>query len=169
MQVSAVSGGYDYGLAIGMSSLRGLQGTQGKQGPPPASLAGKLLSDIDTDANGSISESEFETFLNAKSTGTSSDTAAQAASLFKKVDANGDGQISASEWSAFQNKIKQHHHHHQKSSDTQDSQQVDQGLRNMVNQIYKGADANADGQLSQSELTDWLQKSFGGSQVNAAF
>jgi Ca2+-binding EF-hand superfamily protein len=161
MQVSAVSAGYGYGNAMGVSSM------QGTKGPPPPRLAGKQLSDLDTDGDGSISQSELLNFLSPQDASTSSTAAQRAADLLKKIDTDGDGKISASEWGAFQQKVG--HHHHQHSEQTQDSQQTSTKLQDLVNQVYKGADANADGQLTQDELGNWLQKALSGSQVNVAF
>ena len=166
-QIGSISSSLGYGNL--MSNLSGLSGVGAKQGL--ATLASESLSQIDTSGTGSISESEFEqAFAQATSgtTGTttpSSATNAVADAIFQKIDANGDGQISSSEWNTFQQKVQAHeghgHHHHAQASDAADSstsssQSATQTLQSLVAQLYKSADTNGDGQLSQSELTNWL-------------
>lgn len=155
MQISAVGSSYGYG-----SPMEGVQNLSRLK-----SLSQDSLSSLDTDGNGSISESEFEqAFSGTTPTGTTSapDAAAtdQADSLFKKIDSNGDGQISSSEWNSFEQKLQGHghHHHHQaESSDSADSSSDStQSLQNLVAQLYKAADTDGNGQLSQSELTSFL-------------
>jgi Ca2+-binding EF-hand superfamily protein len=163
MQVSAVSNGYPYGLAIGTSGLQSQQSAKGF-----ASLASKTFSDLDTDGDGSISKSELASALSPQDASASSATDQRAAALLKKIDADGDGKISPSELAAFQTKIGRHHHH-RRSSETQASQNTSSKMQDLVNQVYKSADANGDGQLTKGELGSWLQNAFGGSQVNVAF
>lgn len=164
MQVSAVGNGYGYGLSIGMSGLQSQQGTKGAR-----SLSGKQLADLDTDGDGSISQSEFQSFLTGQTATQTTAADQRATDLFKKIDTDGDGKISSTELSAFQQKIGQHHHRH--AEQTQDSQQTSSSskLQDLVNQVYKSADSNGDGQLSQTELTSWLQQSLGSGQLNATF
>ena len=77
MQVSGISGGYSF-AAAGMSGM----GMGGMQGPPGANTS---FSDVDTDGDGSISETELTSLLSQNGTGkTSSDS--RTADLFKKID-----------------------------------------------------------------------------------
>ena len=73
-----------------MAALISLQGQPatgiGAQSPS------QLFAKLDTDGDGQISQSEFETALGADGVDTSS-----ADALFAKLDANGDGSISQSE------------------------------------------------------------------------
>lgn len=89
---------FDPGMMAALISLQG-QGTDGSQGPS------SLFSQLDTDGNGQISESEFETVLGNDGVDKSS-----ADALFAKLDSNGDGSISQSELSQAQH--GGHHHMH---------------------------------------------------------
>lgn len=163
MSIGSIGGSAGYGNTI--ADMLRLAGMNNQNSPP--SLATKKLADLDTDGDGSISQAEFEKALTG-TTGTASDPASDASSsttaladsLFKKIDANGDGKISTDEWSTFQQKIQagghHHHHHAHASSSDDDSQSATQTLQNIVAQLYKSADTNGDGQLSPSEMTNWL-------------
>jgi Ca2+-binding EF-hand superfamily protein len=142
----------------------------GRQGGLRA-LAQDQFSDIDTSGDGSVSQAEFKTALE-NATGNPSVTDAQASNLFKKIDANGDGSISPAEWSAFQQKMQGleqghgHHHHHRASGGADDSQSASQTTQSAISQLFASADANGDGQLSQSELSAWLQNGQSSPSVN---
>jgi Ca2+-binding EF-hand superfamily protein len=170
-QIGSITSSYGYGNMMG--GMSGLSGMGVKQSL--AALASEPLSQIDSSGTGSISESEFEqAFAQAASgtsgtsstSATSSATNATADSIFKKIDTNGDGKISADEWNTFQQKVQAHqgghgHHHHAQAADDADSstsstQSPAQTLQNLVAQLYKTADTNGNGQLSQGELTNWL-------------
>ena len=91
--------------------------------PSASSVAGKLISNLDADGDGSLSLSEIEKALsNGASAQTSSATTASLTSGFNKIDANGDGQISQTELTTAlqalvqdaqsQGGVRRHHHHH---------------------------------------------------------
>ena len=89
-----------------MAALISLQG-QSANGVTAQSPS-QLFSKLDSDGDGSISKSEFESALGGAGVDTSS-----ADALFAKLDANGDGSISQSELA----KAKHGHHHHQGGGD----------------------------------------------------
>jgi len=70
----------------------------------------QLFSKIDMNGDGSISESELETFaagLNSQSTSSASNSDTSAIDqLFNAIDTNGDGSISKSELEAFESKME---------------------------------------------------------------
>lgn len=81
-----------------MAALLSLQGQGGPQGL-------SLFAKLDTDGNGQISKSEFETTLgNAGVDQTSADA------LFDKLDANGDGSIDQGELANARHGGHYHHH-----------------------------------------------------------
>jgi EF-hand domain pair len=79
---------FDPGMLASLISLQGQQsnGTNGASG---------LFAKLDTDGDGKISQTEFESALAADGVDTQS-----ADALFSKLDANGDGSISQSELAA---------------------------------------------------------------------
>jgi Ca2+-binding EF-hand superfamily protein len=107
--------------------------------PPP--LAGKSLSDLDTDGDGSISQAELAGALaqNAPA-GASTDTADAAANLLKRIDTDGDGKISADEWNLFQQRITSSQHRHGHGS-------------GLAGKKLSDVDTDGDGSISQDELT----------------
>ena len=81
----------------------------------PTSALKDLFSQIDTNGDGQISKSEFESALGAGGT-----NLAQADDVFNKLDANGDGSVSLDEMQkALQGAQGKggHHHHHVADSD----------------------------------------------------
>lgn len=167
-QIGSISSSYGYGNMMG--DMSGLSRKGVKQSL--AALASESLSQIATSGAASISQTEFEqAFAQAASTSgasststASSATTATADSIFKKIDANGDGKISADEWNSFQQKVEAHeghgHHHHAQAIDSADSststQSPAQTLQSLVAQLYKSADTNGNGLLSQGEVANWL-------------
>lgn len=83
-----------------LSALISLQSQQPQQPSP-------LFSKLDTDGDGTISQSEFETA--ATNAGASKDVAD---AVFAKIDANGDGSVSQSELTKADHGGGHHHHHH---------------------------------------------------------
>jgi Ca2+-binding EF-hand superfamily protein len=79
----------------------------------PASALNDLFSQIDSNGDGKISQTEFENALGAGGT-----NIAQADDVFSKLDANGDGSVSLDEMQkALQGLHGGHHHHHVADSD----------------------------------------------------
>jgi len=87
---------FDCGTMAALISLQG-QSANGNSGP------GSLFAALDSNGDGSISQSEFETTLTSDGVDQSS-----ADALFAKLDGNGDGSISQSEL----DKAEHGHHHH---------------------------------------------------------
>ncbi|MBW8882551.1 MAG: EF-hand domain-containing protein [Asticcacaulis sp.] len=90
--------------ALSPETMGGLLQAQGgqvaQQGASPGGGGeAPSLSDIDSDGNGSISKTEFESFGASKPDGTSSTSKADV--MFSKMDTNGDGSVSADEKTAF--------------------------------------------------------------------
>jgi hypothetical protein len=95
-----------------MGGLLQAQG-DGHMGPPPGNGGPPSLSDIDTDGDGSISKTEFESFGASKSAKTSSASStadtSKADEMFSKMDTNGDGSVSADEKTAFDKTMQTNH------------------------------------------------------------
>jgi len=85
-----------------MKALLSIQGNQGKSPGKLESLLGKF----DTNGDGQISQSEFETAIGPGADKTKVDE------LFQKLDANGDGAVSQDELKAALQKAHGGHHHH---------------------------------------------------------
>jgi Ca2+-binding EF-hand superfamily protein len=85
--------------------MKALLSVQGNQGKSPGKLE-SLLGKFDTNGDGQISQSEFETAI-----GPDADKA-KVDELFNKLDANGDGAISQDELNAALQKAHGGHHHH---------------------------------------------------------
>jgi|KBSMisStandDraft_5_1062788.scaffolds.fasta_scaffold640331_2 Ca2+-binding EF-hand superfamily protein len=86
--------------------MKALLSVQGNQGKSPGKLE-SLLGKFDTDGDGQISQSEFETAIGPAADKTKVDE------LFQKLDTNGDGAISLDELkAALQRAHGGHHHHH---------------------------------------------------------
>jgi hypothetical protein len=85
-----------------MKALLSIQGNQGKSPGKLESLLGKF----DTNGDGQISQSEFETAIGPGADKTKVDE------LFQKLDANGDGAVSQDELKAAVQKAHGGHHHH---------------------------------------------------------
>lgn len=84
-----------------LATLISLQGQNG------VNSASGLFAKLDTDGDGSISKSEFESAL-----GNAGVDANSADSVFAKLDANGDGSISKSELASARGGYHSHHHAH---------------------------------------------------------
>jgi hypothetical protein len=104
---SASSTGLQFSPDV-MQALFSVQGDQSSAGS--SSPARSLFSQIDTNGDGSISESEFESAL-----GSTGADKTQADGLFSKIDSNGDGSISTDEMQSAMQKAHGggggHHHH----------------------------------------------------------
>lgn len=94
-----------------MAALMALQG-QGANGASGSGGAQGLFSQLDTDGDGSVSKTEFESALGQSGVDTSS-----ADALFSKLDQNGDGSVSQSELSSAAHRGHGHGHgHHMEAS-----------------------------------------------------
>src|SRR3954470_13190500 len=85
--------------------MKALLSVQGNQGKSPGKLEA-LLGKFDTDGDGKISQSEFETAI-----GPDADKA-KVDELFAKIDGNGDGSIGQDELKAALQKAHGGGHHH---------------------------------------------------------
>lgn len=125
------------GLQFSPDVMQALFSVQGDQPPAGSSSpAQSLFSQVDTNGDGSISESEFENAL-----GSAGADKTQADDLFSKIDTNGDGSISTDEMHSAMQKAHGgggHHHHHAGGAGGSDP------LQSLL------AGASADGTTSQS-------------------
>jgi len=92
---------FDAGMMAALISLQG----QSTSGAPPQGPS-QLFAKLDTNGDGQISKSEFETALGSAGVSTSN-----ADALFAKLDGNGDGSISQSELAKAGHGGGHHHHH----------------------------------------------------------
>jgi hypothetical protein len=99
---------------------------------PPS--AANVISKFDTDGDGQISKTEFETAI-----GPNADTS-KVDQLFSNLDTNGDGEINQDELTAAQQKTHGHHHHHHHAKPADNSQPSTDPLLAMFG---TGATANA--------------------------
>jgi Ca2+-binding EF-hand superfamily protein len=120
--------------------------------PPPTDF-----SSVDTDGDGSISKSELNSAMPKPVSGDSSDSSddSEDSQLFSDIDTDGDGKISSAEWSAFQQKMQATMPGGTQSTDNE--QRFAATLQSMVSKLYKTADSDSNGQLSQAEMTAWLE------------
>ena len=95
---------FDAGMMAALISLQSQQ-SQSTSGAAPQGPS-QLFAKLDTDGDGQISKSEFETAL-----GSDGVDATSADALFGKLDANGDGSISQSELTQARHGGGGHHHH----------------------------------------------------------
>ncbi|MES1157075.1 MAG: EF-hand domain-containing protein [Alphaproteobacteria bacterium] len=164
-----------------MAAVLGLQ-TQ----PSDSDIASKLISSLDTNGDGQVSEDEI------KSAFSQAGIDADPTAAFQQVDTNGDGQLSASELTSAVGNARQAHHHHghghgggmmasasdQASSilsafntDGSDGLSLDEvasalgqdSSSDAVKSVFGSLDANGDGVLSADELQTAIQ-----SQMQAA-
>jgi EF hand domain-containing protein len=116
--------------------MKALLSVQGNQANAGASKLESLFGKFDTDNDGQISQSEFETAM-----GPDADKA-KADELFSKLDGNGDGAVSPDEMqSAMQKAHGSHHRHHHASSESPQGSDPLQALL---------SGTSADGTTSQS-------------------
>jgi hypothetical protein len=98
--LSASIPSFDPGMLAALVSLQGQQANAGPNG------SSGLLSQLDTNGDGQISKTEFESAL-----GSDGVDASSADALFSKLDSNSDGSVSQSELSSAQHGHGHHHHH----------------------------------------------------------
>ena len=148
--VSAVTSSGD-GLAASSGApqfspdvMKALLSVQGNQGKSPGKLE-SLLGKFDTDGDGQISQSEFETAI-----GPDADKA-KVDELFQKLDANGDGAISRDELkAALQKAHGGHHHHHSAEGAGEQGRAGGASESDPLQALLSGA--AADGTTSQSAI-----------------
>jgi Ca2+-binding EF-hand superfamily protein len=120
----------------------------------------QLFSAMDTDGNGSVSQSEMESYIE-----NAGGTQAQADSLFSALDQNGASGISEGQMSSAVQQAQSggghHHHHHHKVGGSSDP--TDQ----MANTLLQAMDTDDDGAVSQSEFTGFVTAN-GGTAADAA-
>ena len=92
------------GSTFGAGTMAALLSLQGQ--PATGTTAQSLFSKIDSNDEGQISKSEFESALGNVGFGSST-----ADTVFDQLDTNGDGSISASELASAK-PARGHHHHH---------------------------------------------------------
>jgi hypothetical protein len=97
--LSAPTPSFDPGMLAALVSLQGQQANAGQNG------SSGLLSQLDTNGDGQISKTEFESAL-----GSDGVDASSADALFSKLDSNGDGSVNQSELSSAQHGHGHHHH-----------------------------------------------------------
>lgn len=105
---STTSGGSG-GSQLSPSTFNTLLAAQSQSSGPTSRSAAlnDLFSQIDSNGDGQITKSEFETALGAGGTNLQ-----MADDVFNKMDLNGDGTISKDEMSRSLEKSGGHHHHH---------------------------------------------------------
>jgi len=122
---------FDPGVLAALVALQSQQAGAGTGATGPSGL----LSQLDTNGDGQISQSEFESALGSNGVDQSS-----ADALFSKLDTNGDGSISQSELAS----ARHHHHHHQAAGAGQGGGQDQGGLSALLNST------SVDGATSQT-------------------
>jgi len=144
-----------------MQATSGMQPNSGTAAPSSTTAAqnglSKLVSAMDTDGDGSISQSEMESYIQGKG-----GTQAQADSLFTALNQGGTGNLTQAQLSQdLQNAPAgphgHHHHHHQE-------QQASAG--NVASQLMQAMDTNGDSSISQSEFENFVT-SIGGTTDEA--
>jgi len=110
-----------------------------------------LISAIDTDGDGSISQSEMETYIEGKG-----GTQSQADALFSALDQNGSGNLTKAQLAsdlqniappAAQGAHGHHHHHHHGSAASADD---------VASKLVQAMDTNGDGTVDQSEFESFV-------------
>ena len=126
---TASKGGQQFG-ACTMDALLKMQGQSASGGA--AQSPSQMFSQLDTDGDGQISKSEFETALSGAGASTST-----ADALFAKLDTNGDGTVSQDELAKA---AHGHHHHHMLGADK--SQASGSSGQSAIDSLLSGAGAN---------------------------
>lgn len=122
----------------------------------PSDALQNLFKDIDSDGDGSITKSEFESALGAGGTNT-----AAADKVFGELDSNGDGTISLSELKSALQGAGGHHggHHHMHASasaGSTDSSSADPSTDPLAQALAAGSTSN--GSSVTGDLTSSLAK-----------
>jgi Ca2+-binding EF-hand superfamily protein len=132
---------------LASQTLSGLLAAQ--QSPPTASdLAQQMISQLDTDGDGSLSADEITKALGS----TSQLSSDQVASAVSQLDTNGDGKLSADELTAGLQAAQPHggggHHHHGHADGASSS--------DLASALMSSSDTNGDGVLSADEVAKAL-------------
>jgi len=137
-----------------MAAVLGLQ-TQ----PSDSDIASKLISSLDTNGDGQVSEDEI------KAAFTQAGIDADPTAAFQQVDTNGDGQLSASELtSAVGNAREAHHHHHGHGHGGVMASSSDQ-----ANSILSAFNTDGNAGLSLDEVASALGQDASSDAVKSAF
>jgi len=116
----------------------------------PSDSLKDLFSQLDTNGNGQVSKSEFESALGAGGT-----NIAQADDVFSKMDRNGDGSVSLGEmFSALKGRGRHRHHHAAGAGESAGSTGADGSSSDPLLQALQGASStlvtNRDGSTTTS-------------------
>lgn len=127
-------------------------GPKGKNGEDASAVAEKMFSAMDSDGDGSVTQSEFTTFQSKMSASNASTLLAaqedqrpdrpSAEDMMAETDTNGDGSISKDELAAVLEK-------HAKDG---------QNGGPSVDEMFSSMDGDGDGSVSESELTAFAEK-----------
>ncbi len=109
-----------------------------------------LLSAIDSNGDGTVTQSEMETYIQQQG-----GTQSQADKLFTALAQNGSSGISEDQLASdiAQGLKAHHHHHHHQAVDAPPSSSGDTSSADLASQIFGGLDSDKDGTLSSAELT----------------
>ncbi len=116
-----------------------------------------LISAMDTNGNGTVSQSEMESYIQGLG-----GTQAQADSLFSGLSQNGSGELTSSQLASdlqsagASHRGHGHHHHHGSGASGSD----------VASKLTQAMDTNGDGSTSQSELENFVT-SLGGTTNQA--
>ncbi len=123
---------FDAGMMAALISLQSQLQSQSASGAAPQGPS-HLFTKLDTDGDGQISKSEFETAL-----GNDGVDASSADALFGKLDVNGNNSISQSELAKAEHG---HHHHHHMRADS-GSQAGGTSGQSPIDAVLSSANAN---------------------------
>lgn len=116
-------------------------GAQGAFGPPPpppgeGKSASDMMSEMDTDGDGSVSAAELKAFGETRGP-KSSDASSKAEEAFAAADTDGDGKLSSTEFESFDKTMRAQHAQHERGT-----------------QAYSQAQS-----LSQPDFASWFSNS----------
>ena len=128
--------------------------------PPPSPE--RLLSKIDADGSGSVSDTELQGLLDdvAKKTGVSSQTSA--ADLVKQYDANGDGSLNADELGKTMQNVLPPPPSTMAFAQSRSGDSSSAATGQAGDDLFGKVDSDGDGSVSQTELQALLEAMSGG-------
>lgn len=133
-QPPATAGGSSApGATFGADTMAALLSLQGQ--PASGTTAQSLFSKIDSNGDGQIDKSKFESALGSAGVSTST-----ADTMFDQIDTDGDGSISAGELASAK-PARGHHHHHMHAGGGQNA-----------NSSSSSSSSSADGTTTQSTI-----------------